>query len=345
MVSRRIKRRLGSPRILRDLGRVAFVGSCICTYLTTPQSSDPQRVIRIRFSHHLRAAYVVMSSTLFSAALPMHHDVYDSSNIGTLGRLPPEIRRQIYGLYFHRRQIVIYYYRGTVCPPRVHKDYCTDLLLVSKAIHAEARTSESLALIDLSLPSGERPSQSFLNGMDMRILDLTISLSLHGVKRVIGQSRLQCFPQLQELHLWPELREATSTFRQHEGNVDELVKRRHDDALIWHVQRQVPEHKKCPLKRSLVPRYCRAPQFVVYVTVKVLPYDRPGQLFQSCKLSFPRYGSIASLAMLIYNQDLVFHIIDGGKWTLTEKSFPPNAFGVKVDSKQNVRLSFLVTAV
>ena len=239
----------------------------------------------------------------------MHQDVYDSSNIGTLGRLPPEVRRQIYELYFHRRHMKLYFHLGHVRPQRVHKAYCTDLLLVSKAIHAEAKLSESCALIELSLPSGERASHSFpsgmemrLSGLEMRILDLTVSLWLRAVAKVsLRYLGLRHCPQLQEIHLWPDLPGDTSIFRQHEGTVDDLVKGRRDHALVQHVQQQ-PNDKQSSLKTILASEHCRAPRpvrFVVHVTVQVRPYNRSDSRFNLVSSPYLDIDPFLSLAVLI----------------------------------------------
>ena len=227
-----------------------------------------------------------MGSTSASAPLMMHNGEYDSGNIGTLGKLPPEIRRQIFRLCFGRRQLEFRFDRGRQQPGRWSKDYRKDLLRVSKAMYAEAKPTEAFAPVKLLLYSH---CDSFPGSLSTSILDLVTCVDLRTDKMAsLVESDLQLCPNLQELRLTLFLRKAKSTFCQREGTIDDLVKGGRDHALIQHVQQQVLEDADSNLEMSLVPEHVPlGVPIVLRVMVKATmaaPRDRLFNLVRSHSL-------------------------------------------------------------
>ena len=231
-----------------------------------------------------------MSSTLASAAVPMHQDVYDSSNIGTLGRLPPEIRRQIYGLYFGCRIMTVLNRNGREQPGRLYKSYLADLLLVSKALFAEAKPIEAFAPVTLELQSILTPVDCLPRGLSERLLDLTTSITTtHGLKvDALARLDFQLYPKLQELHLNPVSRKSTPSFQQYGSTIDDLVKGRLDHALVEYVQQQVPINDESYLRTSLSPeRFPPGVQIVVDIGIAATTtYYRSDRWFKLVGIPF-----------------------------------------------------------
>ena len=168
----------------------------------------------------------------------------DSTNLGILDRLLPEIRRLVFQMYFDDRNMELDYplictkagRRGGRKKGQWRKCYPTDLLQVSKAIYHEAKAVEALTEVKLSFGDRIDETKCLDNVPPKAVRNVTTVIEITCVEsETIQGLDFRLYPQLRVLSLagcvilYPWLTLST-------GNVDDLVKGRLDHHLLQHVQ-------------------------------------------------------------------------------------------------------------